>query len=1047
MKPEKLVISAFGPYAGETEIDFTRFGERGIFLITGDTGAGKTTVFDAVAFALFGEPSGSSRTTDTLRSDFAPPETKTFVRLDFIHRREHYCITRNPKYRRPKKSGEGMTDENSDAALILPDGGVVAGYRESTAKVEELLGINYRQFKQIAMIAQGEFLQLLLADSKDRADILRRVFNTRLYQNVQNLLKEREKAARSQCGELARRIAQYISGIVCPQGEEFAGLSGLIQEADYHSAPKALEFLLNLNESDLLRLTEIKKHTELLEQKITAAIAEEENAKHNNSLFEKLCAARLKQEKLDSKAAENAAKQKALAAAEKAAYRVKPREDAFAREKNAADSLKEKSRALKNAVTKDETALQTLQHDYDEQKQNGPAREKLAAEIERITRTLPQYDHLDELSRLQAELKTSVSKTKNELGALQTKKQQYFEEENLISEKAEQSRNVETRLAEEKHRLEDIRQKKAAFEEIIETVDSLLKLHADAKKLRLAYLEAEKAFSHAYAEATGSEKAFFREQAGILAAELREGEPCPVCGSPFHPRPAVAAPGAPDKAKLQKMKDTSARLRDEMQAASEKAARKAAEFKAGSEHLRQSAQRLFTGSALPDTVRALRALAEERAAFCAQQEKAGSNAIASLETEAAEQEKRRQKLKELAQKQTETENAAREKTDEYTRLSSKLAALDGELTALQKTLDFAAKEKAAEKSSALKNKLDCLKQAFQAAEEAFRGAQERLESGRALLADSLERLKDAAPAAQNAEAEFKNELSSCGFADENEYRAALKNMAHIENLKIEIEAYSTELKQTQADLERLTEETKGKQPMDAALLEQNRLRLLKEKNSVETERQETASRLAANENTARALKTAMHDMKNAENEYGLAADLSKTANGELTGRQKLAFEQFVQAAYFNRIIFEANKRLRLMSDGRFELLRKEDAANLHSQAGLALDVLDYYTGKTRPVKSLSGGESFKASLSLALGLSDVVQSFAGGVEIDAMFIDEGFGSLDAESLEQAMRILSGLASGDRMVGIISHVGELKERIDRQIIIKKGLTGSRVEIVC
>lgn len=1047
MKPEKLTICAFGPYAGITEIDFSRFDGRGIFLITGDTGAGKTTIFDAIAFALFGEASGSSRTADIFRSDFAPPDQKTFVRLNFIHRSKYYSITRNPRYRRPKKSGEGTTDENADAELLLPDGGVISGYREVTSKVEDLLGINYRQFKQIAMIAQGEFLQLLLADSRDRADILRRVFNTCFYQDTQNLLKDREKAAKSSCDELGRRIVQITGTISCPEEEKYEPLLNCIAGPDVHAAQKALPALAQLNRDDLSRFTALKAQTSALENRIASLIKAEEQARFTNEAFEKLAVAQDRLGQLDAASQEMKSRKSALEAAEKACYRIKPLEDAWLREKKTADALREKIESLQTVVDTEKKALDAVEKDYEVQKQRTPEQEKLASEAGQITQTLPQYDRLEELSRKCAQLNAELTAAIRKLDALNTKKQETAREQEALTQKIEKSADVETRLADNRRACEKIREKEDALKELLSGITGLLRVHEEEKKLRLDYLEAERRFSQFNALTAESEKAFFREQAGILAADLKNGAPCPVCGSTVHPHPAIAAPGAPGRDELQKLKDRCAKLRDDLQTASEKTGKKSAEFKTGSEHLRQAAEKLFAGSPLPDTVGPLRELAKNELAVCAQQEKTFAEKAKELEAEAERRETCQKALKTAAENQAKAENAICGVMEGKEKLSSALGVTNGELSALKKTLEFSDKEKARQKSVELSQKLDGLKRAFQAAEDAFRTAQSKLESDRALLCEYKQNLLDAVPAAEKNNAAFLQGLSSNGFSDIDAYHEALRNAPNIESWKTSLDAYAAEYRSMESDIERLSAETEGKKKQDTALLEETRRGLTAEKAEAENDRQTVAARLQANKATADMLEKALSEMQKAEAEYSEVADLSKTANGELTGRQKLAFEQFVQASYFNRVIFEANKRLRLMSDGRFELIRREDAANLHAQAGLELDVLDYYTGKTRPVKSLSGGESFKASLSLALGLSDVVQSCAGGVEIDTMFIDEGFGALDEESLEQAMRILAGLASGNRLVGIISHVSELKERIERQIVVKKGLTGSRVEIVC
>ncbi|MFZ7101507.1 MAG: SbcC/MukB-like Walker B domain-containing protein [Peptococcaceae bacterium] len=339
------------------------------------------------------------------------------------------------------------------------------------------------------------------------------------------------------------------------------------------------------------------------------------------------------------------------------------------------------------------------------------------------------------------------------------------------------------------------------------------------------------------------------------------------------------------------------------------------------------------------------------------------------------------------------------------------------------------------------------KGAFRQAEEAYHALKNKLEGNQTILSDQKKRLTDTIQTKQEALAAYIKKLSECDFPNEEAYHNALKTESEISELKYFIEQYRNEVQDVKQDLRRLTKETENKQKQDMEQLEAAKQKLDQEKRQADESIQALIARLGTNEPIAKALGRANSDAAAYQQKYLLLSNLSKTANGELTGKQKLAFEQYVQASYFNQILIEANKRLKIMTNSRFELLRKEDAADLRSQTGLEIDVLDHYTGRIRSVKSLSGGESFKASLSLALGLSDVIQSYTGGVEIDILFIDEGFGALDAESLEQAVQTLVGLAAGNRLVGIISHVSELKERIDRQVVIRKSSSGSSIQLIC
>ena len=1048
MKPIKVVMSAFGPYAEQAELNLSCFDGKGLFLITGDTGAGKTTIFDAISFALFGEASGSTRTVDTLRSDFASPETKTFVELTFLHKAKRYQITRNPKYERPKKTGTGMTTETADATLLLPDGDVVSGYKEVNNKIEDLLGINSRQFKQIAMIAQGEFLQLLLAESKDRADIFRRVFNTELYQTIQKLLKEREKAARTDCDRNEQSILQYIGGIVCPEDESYQSLADAIHAQELHAVDQTIPLLKQLIEDDNALSVKLKAQTTELEKQIAIQITQAEKAKFINASFEHLSAAQKRQGELNAQEETIGLQEKALADAEKALHTVKPAEDNFLREKKAKDDLTVKINNLKINVNKQADSIQELLQAYEAEQEKEPEREKMASAIDRLTKELPQYEIVDRLTAECGKLSEELAALDDTLRKLSNEKGRLQENKLDLNEKIEKTADTEVQLTQCQHDVEGLGQKTGILESIKEEIKVTKCLRKELQTCQRNYEQAEKSFLSSNADTVRMETAFFREQAGILALKLKAGYPCPVCGSPDHPHLAVAAPGAPSEAELRKSKAESEELRQVMQKASEAAKQKETEWNSSDGHLRKNAADFFMGNPIPAEINALAALVDTQLTNCKEQRDILSDTFKGLVSTLELRKKWQEELKGIEQNQKENEESFAQGSEHRSGLMSDFSSKNGELATLKKAMEFTSRRQAQAEIKSLTEKLDMAKQSLQNAEKGYQAAQNKLESDKALLNDHQKRLDDAIPVADAALAAYKEKYMACGFLDETAYHDALKTEQEMESLKTGIENYKDECKKVQAELERLLEETRDKQPQDLNLLDQNRRQLDSEKNVVNAQIQTVGARRTSNEKTKKALYAAEKEQRTFEKNYLLINGLSKTANGELTGKKgKLAFEQFVQASYFNQVLTEANKRLKLMSDSRFELLRREKAINFRSQTGLDIDVLDNYTGKIRTANSLSGGESFKASLSLALGLSDVIQSYAGGVEIDTMFIDEGFGALDNESLEQAIRTLGGLASGNRLVGIISHVSELKERIDRQVVISKGITGSSIKVIC
>ncbi len=1044
MKPLKVVMSAFGPYAERTGLDLSLLGGKGLFLITGDTGAGKTTIFDAVSFALFGEASGSTRTPDTLRSDFAAPQTKTFVELTFEHREKRYQITRNPRYERPKKSGSGFTTENADAVLLLPGGVPVSGSREVNAKVEDLLGINCAQFKQIALIAQGEFLRLLLAESRERADILRRVFHTEFYQAVEQRLKERAKAAREACEQNGQAILQAIRGILCPETEP--ALSEAVREPDLHAAEKTLALLVGSMAKDRGLTAEMKGKIAALEKQATARIAEIEKARYVNEAFEKRETAEKKEAELETLAPAFTEKEKALAAAGKALYTVRPAEEAFLREKQAEESLREKIRALEAEQTAKAAAAVQAERAYALEQAKEPERGQMAAAIARLEKELPQYKAVERLSAACGELSAEISALEGSLGKRATEKNRLQSVKQALAQKIDAAAGAEVALSESRHLLADLGRKALRLEKLGQDIRTIETFRQEWLSCKKAYQKAEADFRSSNARAVKMETAFFRGQAGLLAAELQDGEPCPVCGSLGHPKPAESAPGAPDDAELQKCKAENERLRAAMQRASEAAGRKETEGKAAARRLQEDAAETLAGETLPEDPRALETMAKAELTRCQKQKEELQSRCEAFAKTVEQREKDEEQSRETEKALLENERIVSLETARRDELAASFGAQKGERDALRKTLAFSSRDEAQKKQDALSQTLEQSRRALQDAEKAYQAAHAALESTKALAADSRHQLGEAEPRREAAFAAYEEKRAENGFPSEKAYRAALRTEAEMAGLQTAIERYRNECTAVRAGLSRLTEETKGQEKRDLSALEKEKAALQAEKSAFEEELRSVGARLGANEKTEQFLKKAIREQKKKEEAFLLIDGLSRTANGDLPGRQKMAFEQFVQASYFDRILAEANKRLNILADGRFELLRRKRTVDFRSPAGLEIDVLDQYTGKVRTVRSLSGGESFKAALSLALGLSDVVQSYAGGVSVDTLFVDEGFGSLDAESLEQAVRTLAGLASGNRLIGIISHVDELKDRIEKQIVVTKGLTGSRLKLI-
>lgn len=1085
MKPLHVVMSAFGPYAGKVELPLQQIGSDGLFLITGDTGAGKTTIFDAIAFALFDGASGSVRTVDTLRSDFAAADTKTYVQLEFSHKGQTYLVTRNPKYERPKKSGTGLTAENADAALVLPGGEVVTGNNKVTDKIVELLGIDFKQFKQIAMIAQGEFLKLLLAESSERAGIFRKVFNTDIYLTMQDVLKRREKALKARCEESSRSILQYRDGIECAEDhQDYPRLAELLSQRSIHATEQIISLLQALIADDLALRDRAKQLAAELGKAMLAKAAELKDAEYLNKFFADLEAARNLLQELQLQEAEMAQNAKAALAAEKALHGVKPLEDIYLREKRAGDELLSSIQYLRNTVAGQAPQVAELQEAWLAEQQKEPLREKLAGDILRLTDALPKYDRLETLRQEKDKQEKELQTLENSLADLKKQRQTRGESKDKLSREAESLSDAETRLWECNTSLAQLGTLENNLNNLRAGICSLQKMQAEYAELQKVFLSAEKEYNTANEEYSCKEKAFFREQAGILAESLEEGQPCPVCGSTAHPQKATPAAEAPSEADIRKLKAQREQKQLLRQQAGEKAGNKKTEIAAAETYLYQtaadvlapknvfarkdmlaqkdmsaqkdtlapksvsalgSADSLFAPS-IPDSLPGLGSLVQDELEKSAGQKQRLSAVKLDLEARCA---RRKECLEQLRQ----TEALLKQAEESYARLTEQKGLLEAALAAARREIDtllagleYPSLEKAGQILEETAKKLAESKHSLQNAEKAYRDSKQALDNNITLLGDQEQRKETVGSAVRQAREEYTAKYRAAGFSEEDSYHAALLSAQGLAELKDRLEAYQDALKAANAEILRLSAATKDKQPRDTAGIGEEQSRLQEEKDNADQNIQKVAARLQNNETIVRKMTKADQERRQLEKEYLVVLSLAKTANGELAGRQKLAFEQFVQASYFNQIICEANKRLAAMTSSRYELLRKENAMDNRSQSGLDLDVLDNYTGKVRTVKSLSGGESFKASLALALGLSDVMQSYAGGVEIDTMFIDEGFGALDAESLEQAIVTLHGLTAGNRLVGIISHVSELKDRIDKKVVIKKDIAGSTIQLV-
>ncbi len=1352
MRPQKLTISAFGPYAGKTEIDFSRLGDRGLFLITGDTGAGKTTIFDAIAFALYGEASGNVREAGMFRSKYAGEEAPTFVELEFVYREKRYRIRRNPEYLRPKGRGTGYTMQKADAELTFFDGRQpVTRMREVTRAVEEVIGLDYRQFTQIAMIAQGDFQKLLLAGTQERGEIFRQIFHTGLYQEVQNRLRDAAKERWKEYDEIRRSISQYLSGAVCEGSPEISLELESLRKVKFEGrVGRGLELLQELLEQDGAALEQMDDQLSGLDEKIqqedqllgkaehfrqTAVLLEEkrealkekrqaleqageirEKALQSGAEEEELAALiRQAEENLERyHAMEKLQEQMELQAVriaeeqekrEKAVLRVGTLKLEIGEKKREQETLEtageERERLLhrKEGMEKHREGLQRQGGQYleiqAERETREAARERalaqeksLAGELEEAGQQAESLRDRDavlvgltgsrerlekEKAELEAcrrewdEVRGQQEKAEETLAGLTEQERAWKEMLGKLQEELRPLKNAESEEMEYRHRAERQKQVLEDFLEHEKRWKGYEKKREKQRENHGAAVEEWKRLQNAYYEL---EQRFFDAQAGMLAEHLKEGEKCPVCGALHHPEPAALAGEVPEKRELDEKKKVLSKAERKVEKLSgeirhlseqmdetegellrigEGALRLSGEetrLSGEGERLSGDGERLYAGTAQPpggearrredasEGMKSGRAEAEKAEMFADGEAAPGISVIEQDVRDAgavnagrlAEMRQNLQMHLEELQKQQE---GAKEKKERYDAGKQETEALEGRLAglgeqgkdlradvdllagrsmALGKQLDDRLgriEEARTEQDARRKSKGADVRAAVLEAEDAsaFKTAADgkrkaALESALCCLAEQLEEISLREQQAQK-DLELRGRLletvrklekklekcretirgqSSCleilrsrrgenrkqmealllapgmpwgdsyGNAAEMgdhdllrtvtgagqlldlelaglesgiaENRRNIKRKKHLdkeipkleeEMRREEEEAGRSELLLTRMDTERKLwkeqredlEEILGEQTREEAEEKAGEIReklrfLQKEREKAEQNFQRRREELTALQAAVQALEAQQSEepleaeeilerkrqwteekarlsgkraeryaagkknrdiyeavcdrqqmMIAVEQEYVWVKALSDTANGTLTGKRKIELETFIQMTYFDRILRRANLRLMTMSSGQYELKRQEDGDGKREKAGLELNVIDHYNGTERSVKTLSGGESFQASLSLALGLSDEIQSCAGGIRLDAMFVDEGFGSLDEEALNQAVKALAGLTEGNRMVGIISHVAELKERIERKIVVTKLRSrdgvGSAVEV--
>ncbi|MCL2148020.1 MAG: SMC family ATPase [Methanomassiliicoccaceae archaeon] len=1050
MKPLALKMTGFQAYGGTEAIDFRKLGDRGLFLITGNTGAGKTTIFDAITFALYGKTSGSGRSTDTIRSHFADPKADTEVELTFIHRGKTYSVRRNPAYERPRAGGKpGSVTRAKDASIALPDGTAVTGDAAVTREVEAILGLEHRQWAQVVMLAQGEFVRLLNSNSSDRSDILQKIFQTQVYRAIQANLKERFAESNAGLKGLQNDVFAKVNDIECEEGSaHYAAVMGLKGDYDrIYDMDGVLGALEGMAGEDEAKLSALSEGLRSAEKERDALIREKNNAEGLARDFEEL--GRLSAELSGIDAGRGAAEElrHKLERSERALNFVKP---VYDNSTDAKKKMREKEGqidAIRRAIGELEPRLERAMEEWAAKKAEALAVPGIIREMADIDSVLPNYAELTEKTgRAGAE--------RRELVALSEKRAALAKERDDGSNSKREHIEFITprrRCKDDFHDAKTACNKSADELEgsraLLEALRTYFKKRSEADNGRadlkaLSDRRAEE--SRALDEAEG---ALDRSRAGVLAGALEEGMPCPVCGSTHHPSKAAAVDGVPTEEEIKQMRAGKERLEAQAAALREKLAKAEGQLAETEAGISKDAARLSIPPLdFSDEGRCLATVSEN---------------IANIEKKASEDNRRRLELEGIVW-EFDSRSEALEKIDlRVIGLSDAISEMDpliAEKSATVQTLEesirlisggltYGSESEAIGAKQALSNKRDMLEEAEKRARGAWEALNGEMIADKAKLEAAREELDQASEKGGELEAELKKAMLEQGFADEADFTGSLMDRAALEGEKRKMRESEEKRNILISKVESLSSKLEGQERPDAAGIEARykeaeakRARLLDEKSAA-------SARKNNNDRVVSRLRELYSEMGDAERRTAELKALSETANGQRgVGPGKVNFEQYVQGVYFDEVVGRASRRLGMMTNNRFVLIRKMQADDMRSNTSLDLEILDNHSGKTRSVKSLSGGESFKAALSLALGLSDMIQTTSAGVDIDTLFIDEGFGSLDSESLDQAIGVLEQLSDDDTLVGIVSHVESLKERLNKKIIVTYDEKGSRTEVV-
>lgn len=1080
MKPTKLVMQAFGAYAEQTEIDFTQFEEKGLFLICGDTGAGKTTIFDAISYALYGEASGSYRDTKNLKSEYVDKKVESFVDFYFTHQGKDYHVCRKPSFKYTNRNGK--PDEQAEKVIFYqPDGTTlegaknVDGTKEKPGAIPQLLNMDAGQFMQVAMIAQGEFWKLLNAKTNERTEILRTIFQTDAYKKLELKLKNRMDVSFAARKEKEQSISQSFREVKVEPAEISEGISGILAEdlaEDSEEQPRSVvqricdlqeklqdsKAVWNIEEMLTLLQAVIGEDTEKAKQKETVlAQAEEElqklqgtlvSAKDNNAILERYARTKEEQEVLESQKGLFEERRIQLDRTKQATYKVKPEYDAWSAKEHEWERTKQLITDGAQTLADCQTRAGMADAKVKETETLRPEAEQCQKIVDKVREEEPRYKEREMLQHELGQIQLQLAAQEQQEAALGTAEQTLQKRIGELQEQQAMWKEEPQQLAQAQAAHDKLLDSQKKTESIAKNlIPTWRRKQQELEEAQREYRENQDAYESAKEAFTHADRLYRANLVGILASDLAEGDPCPVCGATHHEKLATLVEASVTEEQCKELKAVEEKKLDAFNQATASASSLRADVQAKGQQIKEEIRGYMT----PEFIGGVEALEKLIVSFERQREKLVDTVAQSrerLDTLQQNCEKLREVEAMLARAQgTEMARLAEQRKSlvkERQSLIAKQAASQATLAALQ-TLSYPDWEAAMQAGNHALARVKEIQTALDTAAKEKKSADEAVARVQASIATQKQALEQQKSDAQMLKQRLNEKLTACQFASVEEMQAQVTTDAEIHAEEAKLADYDKKVTEVAARLSQLEQEQDARHRtlVDVEQLQQEHTSKRVQVETLRTALQAITFRIQNNCEKQQNIRAQQVAYEKAKKENDTSYRLYTLVSGQ-TRNGKITFEQYIQAAGFDSILQAANRHLIPMSDNQFQLYRQTNAVGKQTNTFLDLEVLDISTGKRRPVGNLSGGESFKASLSLALGLSDTIAENRGGIQMDALFVDEGFGTLDSKSLEETKDALLSMSGENKLVGIISHRDELMD-IPQKLRVTKGRGGSRIQM--